>query len=113
MTTIFTFIGEDTEVIVTCTYYPGDPGQTSGPPERCWPPEAPELEIEKVMLGPFDIPQYLSEADMEELCDRLMECVAQEHEYETKAMYEEYLSSKAEEQLLDARDIDYWERRMP
>lgn len=26
-------------------YSPGDPGQTSGPPERCWPPEPEELHI--------------------------------------------------------------------
>ena len=29
---------------------PGDPGQTSGPPENCYPPEPAEFEPEKVML---------------------------------------------------------------
>lgn len=27
-------------------YRPGDPGYTSGPPERCYPPEPAELEWE-------------------------------------------------------------------
>jgi hypothetical protein len=26
-------------------YTPGHPGQTSGPPERCYPPEDPEVEF--------------------------------------------------------------------
>ncbi len=29
----------------TVEYDPGDPGQTSGPPERCYPPEADSVEI--------------------------------------------------------------------
>lgn len=32
------------------TYSPGDPGQTSGPPERCYPPEPEEFDLEKVEL---------------------------------------------------------------
>lgn len=38
------------EVRVTGTATPGDPGQTSGPPERCYPPEDPEYEVEKIEL---------------------------------------------------------------
>jgi hypothetical protein len=36
--------GEE-EFRVTYTYRPGHPGQTYGPPERCYPPEPPEIEI--------------------------------------------------------------------
>lgn len=28
----------------------GDPGRFSGPPEVCWPPEAPEIDIELVSV---------------------------------------------------------------
>lgn len=30
------------------TYDPGDPGNTSGPPERCWPSEPAWFEIESI-----------------------------------------------------------------
>jgi len=43
---------------VTYSTSPGDPGQTSGPPERCWPPEPPEFEIEKIELQ-WSIPDDL------------------------------------------------------
>jgi hypothetical protein len=40
--------GCDLRVYFSAT--PGDPGQTSGPPERCWPPEPPEVDIECIEL---------------------------------------------------------------
>ena len=43
------FIGDD-EVEVTADYTPGDPGNTCGLPENCWPPEPPEIEILSVCL---------------------------------------------------------------
>lgn len=45
-------IGEaDLEVTITGTYRPGTPGKLSGPPENCYPPEDPEIEIESVTTG--------------------------------------------------------------
>ena len=35
---------------VDYTYTQGDPGQTSGPPERCWPEESADLEVEAIRL---------------------------------------------------------------
>ena len=32
------------------TYYPGDHGKTSGPPERCYPPEPESFEPDKIVL---------------------------------------------------------------
>lgn len=29
---------------------PGDPGNVSGPPERCWPPEPPSFFVTKIEL---------------------------------------------------------------
>lgn len=34
--------------------YPGDPGRVSGPPEKCYPPEADEVEITALWCGGFD-----------------------------------------------------------
>ena len=46
------------ELRVSFRATPGDPGQTSGPPERCYPPEPPEFEIEKIELQ-WSIPDDL------------------------------------------------------
>ncbi|HQR20761.1 MAG TPA: hypothetical protein PKV98_07835 [Burkholderiaceae bacterium] len=46
------------ELRVSYSASPGDPGRTSGPPERCYPPEPPEFEIEKIELQ-WSIPDDL------------------------------------------------------
>jgi hypothetical protein len=46
------------ELRVTFSASPGDPGRTSGPPERCYPPEPPEFEIERIELQ-WSIPDDL------------------------------------------------------
>ena len=46
----FSIYIDDDEYEVEGTYSPGDPGQTSGPPERCWPPEPSEFEIESIKI---------------------------------------------------------------
>ena len=46
------------ELRVSYSATPGDPGRTSGPPERCYPPEPPEFEIEKIELQ-WSIPDDL------------------------------------------------------
>ena len=35
----------EVEITVEAKYIPGDPGRLSGPPEDCYPPEPPEVEI--------------------------------------------------------------------
>ena len=42
--------GCDEEIEVSGSVDPGDPGQTSGPPERCWPPEPASAEIEEAWV---------------------------------------------------------------
>lgn len=44
----FEVFHEDVEYVVVGAYTPADPGQTSGPPERCYPPEDSEFEIEGI-----------------------------------------------------------------
>ena len=42
-------LGEQ-EFLVGYTYAPGDPGQVSGPPENCYPPEGLEIELISLRL---------------------------------------------------------------
>lgn len=42
--------GNEVEVTVEYSYSPGTPGKTYGPPENCYPPEGPEVEILAVYL---------------------------------------------------------------
>lgn len=70
------FIGDDTTVSVTFTYWPLIPGRLSGPPENCYPDEGHEVEIDRVMLGPLDITQHIGAADIEILTDNLLDDMA-------------------------------------
>lgn len=47
----FSLFHNDIEYRVSGTYTPPDPGQTSGPPERCWPPEDDSFDIDEAHLA--------------------------------------------------------------
>lgn len=69
------FIG-DTLVRVTGTFDKGHPGRLSGPPERCYPPEDPSIEIETAEIilpnGTWvDLCQLPSDIAAEGLYDRI------------------------------------------
>lgn len=42
------FSWRDLDLEIEGIYIPGDPGRCSGPPEKCYPPESPEIEINSV-----------------------------------------------------------------
>jgi len=44
------YLAEDVLVEITHSVTPFDPGCTSGPPERCYPPEGGEVELEFASL---------------------------------------------------------------
>lgn len=74
--TVSTWVGDEgkgtyRECAVTFDYYPGDPGNTSGPPERCYEGTDAEIEITKVLVDGVESP--LTEEEVEELTDRLYE----------------------------------------
>lgn len=47
----FIFEEDDSlSLLVSYNYYLGDPGQISGPPERCYPPEPDEIEITGIAI---------------------------------------------------------------
>ena len=40
---------DDIPLRVELEFYPGDPGKTYGPPEDCWEPVAPDIEIQSLL----------------------------------------------------------------
>jgi len=44
-------IAEDVDVLISYTCSPYGPGCTSGPPEKCYPPEGGEVEMESIQLA--------------------------------------------------------------
>jgi hypothetical protein len=60
----------------TYTYTPGDPGRCSGPPEKCYPSEAAEIEITKLTYNETVDVMFLIQSDLgDDICDTLMEMV--------------------------------------
>ena len=49
----------------TALFYPGRPGQFSGPPEKCYPDEPDEVEILTLLCGGKDA-MFLLESDLGE-----------------------------------------------
>jgi hypothetical protein len=41
------------DLVATCEVTPGMPGNLSGPPERCWPEEPPDVQAELERAGPW------------------------------------------------------------
>lgn len=50
MTDYIEINGVDFECEIEYSYIPGDPGKLYGPPEDCYPPEAPEIEIDVLKI---------------------------------------------------------------
>lgn len=61
---------DECEEYVDCCYYPGSPGQTYGPPERCYPPEGDDIDI------PAECPHCgyeFTDDDLDRFCETLAE----------------------------------------
>lgn len=41
-------VDAEVEYQVVAEYFPGEPGKTSGPPDKCYPPEAAEVDVTDV-----------------------------------------------------------------
>ena len=90
--------------IVSGNFSPGDPGRTSGPPERCYPPEPAEFEIlsfhaVRARLKPSEVPEWLLErlTANEDLVERI--------ELEAADFFEDLLAPD------DRRDYDQDQER--
>lgn len=104
------------EVVVGYAFHRGDPGRTSGPPERCYPPEPAYIEIISVMHGAIDIEIYLSdeqmawiEQEIEADITAAQEAAAERHDEQMREYRAEYLQ-EAKRDPADARNIEYWEK---
>jgi hypothetical protein len=69
------FEWEGLMLYATYTYTPGDPGRCSGPPEKCYPPEGAEVEINKLTYNDQDV-MFLWQSDLgEDIADTLVELI--------------------------------------
>jgi hypothetical protein len=69
------------DMLVVCRVTPGHPGQLSGPPEKCWPPEPAEVEVISVAeeLTGESRPDLIREAEGDDvLCDAAVEAAGDE-----------------------------------
>lgn len=89
-------LDDDVRLVVSYKYTPGDPGRTSGPPERCYPPEPPEVEFLTVQLvhpgqPPADILPFVASELCEDAREKLeTEIIAWEIECEQAEEQEHY-----------------------
>jgi hypothetical protein len=59
-------------------YWAGDPGNISGPPEGCWPPEPPELDFEIIDKDGNrlrHLEKIMDDYEREDICDALMDAI--------------------------------------
>ena len=75
-----------TQFVVTGEFHPGDPGNVCGPPERCWPPEPPEVnDIEiffKTENGLIEVTSFIKDDTLEKQMDRIFEALEDQFDYE-------------------------------
>lgn len=73
----FSLFYDDIEFRVSGTYYPGDPGQTLGPPENCWPPEPDAFETDDLMIGDVEVSLVIAPPILEKLDEMAREKAAE------------------------------------
>jgi hypothetical protein len=88
--------GNEEDLSVECAVTPGDPGRLYGPPEKCYPPEGPEVDL----LAVYDEDgrerrDLLPEAEKDRA--RIEEAAIEEAEESHAAAYEDACERRAEE----------------
>ena len=103
--------GGDAEIVVEYDYYKGTPGRTSGPPEKCFPPEPSWVEIDAVTYGGVTITDSLPAWQILRLQEEIEEDLLAKQDFDEG--YAEYQREKTDDfkRELDARNIEYWEAR--
>lgn len=92
---------------VTFTYFPGDPGRTSGPPERCYPPEPAEFEVVEAHLEVKDATGAWAKTNVDLQALDLIDELGITEFIETKCLeYLDDLTAVAEELEAEARAED-------
>jgi hypothetical protein len=60
------------ELRIEGRYHPGDPGQTFGPPENCYPSEPAEAEVEALWMGGHPWAGTLTDEEEEAVIEALI-----------------------------------------
>jgi len=63
----------DLDVVATYTYRAGYPGKLWGPPEHCYPPEGPEVELVALFAGAVDLLPLIDDDIRDEIIDTICE----------------------------------------
>jgi hypothetical protein len=73
---------EEVDLDVHFYYYSGLPGKTDDIPEKCYPEEYPEVDIEKVLISgtDIDISSLLSEKIMDKIETKILETADSEYD---------------------------------
>lgn len=74
--------GQDIELLITGSFYCGDPGRYSGPPERCYPAEPDEWDIEDIK-APEGV--TLTDEEYEEVYNKTFDLAIDEMNYLAEA----------------------------
>lgn len=59
-------------------YTPGDPGRLSGPPEKCYPPEAAEIDFISLECGQSDARFLLDSTHSEDIENAALDALEEE-----------------------------------
>lgn len=86
VTVDITISNEDYRCECEVSYYPGDPGRYSGPPEHCYPAEPDEVEILSEVWYPHA--PHLTTEQEEDFYERVREEAAEMYEALIDAYYE-------------------------
>jgi hypothetical protein len=67
------------DVDFSAYYTPGDPGRVSGPPEKCYPPEPPEVEVDELTTEDeqrtYDMMVLLQSDVADEICEKVIDAI--------------------------------------
>jgi hypothetical protein len=72
-------------------YFPGDPGRCSGPPENCYPPEPPEVNLSELKLNGKDFSELLESDLVEDIQDAFIERMAELEQCDDEGPEDHYL----------------------
>jgi len=103
----------DLDYRVTAKVSGGSPGRTYGPPENCYPPEDPEVEIDEVRGDWYGSPAFPELEGVAERDDSLLdEIIMQASEDEVADAYD--AAESREEAYREQRQtlVRYWKGRV-
>ena len=75
------------------------PAQISGPPERCYPEESPEVDVRALRLGETDLSGLLPHDDiLEQVADQILEQLAEAEREGDQDAYDKWRDRQMDKQ---------------